>query len=515
MPKDWPLKVQQDIEQWLSQWGFEGNPFATYDANKEKLLRAFFVDTGQLDWVFGDPSDPRTVLFFASRGCGKTAHRRMVESEALPANHQGTTLAVIYNEFDHWGQSPHPPLPDDHLRVILQKGLKALLETIVQWPLESDEWWSECFSELKQILLTFAPDLFQPVPFLRYLRRTLPSAAQSQLTLDAVSNAFSQGSLRSVIEQNTFLQENERTVFLAQLADAAPTDYNFQTGSLRPAMEILIKLSLALGLKAVYVLVDGVDEVKLHSLSWIDCLETLLSDLHLMNMPGLAFKFFLPAEKRDELLAKEWVRSDRLPYATLLWSKDDLKSLLQHRLRAFSSVGIESLKGMCEPRLARVIDDELVNKANGIPRRLLQLGQELLGTHCQATPPKGLLTHDEWTTAVQSIEAEARIGGDVSSALSYLYIDAKHSSAYIGERKIELTPNEHQFLMCLAENDGSGDKQYIAEHVYDTTEGVTDQAISSLVSRLRKKIELDPSNPSYIRTDHGLGFSLAHWKLKE
>ncbi len=69
--------------------------------------------------------------------------------------------------------------------------------------------------------------------------------------------------------------------------------------------------------------------------------------------------------------------------------------------------------------------------------------------------------------------------------------------------------------MCLAKNNGFGDKELLIEFVYDNPPGgVTDQAISSVVKRLRDKIELDSHNPYYIRTQHGQGFMLNRWKLK-
>ena len=40
--------------------------------------------------------------------------------------------------------------------------------------------------------------------------------------------------------------------------------------------------------------------------------------------------------------------------------------------------------------------------------------------------------------------------------------------------------------------------------------GVTDQAVSRLVRRLREKIEPYPSDPVYLLTEHSAGFRLQH-----
>lgn len=517
MPEDFSDSVKQSIKRWLNQRGFEDNPFATSDAEKEYFLHQVFVNTGKLEWIRGDATNPHTVLFFAFRGCGKTAHRKMLEFELAPTNRNGDTLAVIYNEFDHWQELQKVPTAADHIHAILQKGIVALFDAVVRqqkWP---EIWQPEHFCELKQLCLEFAIDMLQPVKILRYLKQAGIDVAGHSITLQDITVGLNETRLAGILKHKGISEEKTPAHFFIQLVDACPTTYDLALHSSRSAMELFVELTLALGMKNVYVLVDSVDEVILQNSDWLTCLEPLLSDLHLMNKTkGLAFKFFLPAEYQDEFLSRQWVRADKLPYAKLVWSEEDLKSLMRHRLRAFSSVGIDSIKGMCEPRLASVIDDELVRAARGVPRTLLDLGNMLLGVHGQKISPQQFITHEEWLQVLAMSEQTFGSVVETGPALPYLYIDSLRSCVYMGERglKRDLTPLELRFLVCLTQHDGFSSKQQIIECVYDNPAGgVTDQAVSSVVSRLRKKIESDPADPQYLKTEHSSGFSLWHWRL--
>ena len=79
------------------------------------------------------------------------------------------------------------------------------------------------------------------------------------------------------------------------------------------------------------------------------------------------------------------------------------------------------------------------------------------------------------------------------------------------DRDVEtLTNLEAQFLRYLASVDGrvvSHDEAL--QKVWGYREGVRSRAVSLLVGRLRKKIERDPKDPSYLLTAYGAGFRLA------
>jgi DNA-binding response OmpR family regulator len=54
------------------------------------------------------------------------------------------------------------------------------------------------------------------------------------------------------------------------------------------------------------------------------------------------------------------------------------------------------------------------------------------------------------------------------------------------------------------------DRDRIISAVYEATEGVSDNAIDSMVFRLRQKIGDDAGNPVYLFTVRGRGFRLTN-----
>ncbi len=76
-----------------------------------------------------------------------------------------------------------------------------------------------------------------------------------------------------------------------------------------------------------------------------------------------------------------------------------------------------------------------------------------------------------------------------------------------------LTPSEFRLLKFLIVNRGKiCEKEEVINAVWKDTktqEGVTDQALDQIVYRLRKKVEEDPNNPTYIQTIKGKGIKLA------
>lgn len=77
------------------------------------------------------------------------------------------------------------------------------------------------------------------------------------------------------------------------------------------------------------------------------------------------------------------------------------------------------------------------------------------------------------------------------------------------ELEPELSPSQFDLLELLVDAQGGiVDRDQIAEAVWGSTEGVTEQAIDALVRRLRRRLaEVDPSR-EYILTVRGYGFRL-------
>lgn len=80
-----------------------------------------------------------------------------------------------------------------------------------------------------------------------------------------------------------------------------------------------------------------------------------------------------------------------------------------------------------------------------------------------------------------------------------LMIDMDSRLVTVGEEQIELHAKEFNILCCLAKNQGKIlTKQQIYEEVWQVQYAYDDNNIMGYISKLRKSIEPDPNNPTYI-----------------
>lgn len=80
-------------------------------------------------------------------------------------------------------------------------------------------------------------------------------------------------------------------------------------------------------------------------------------------------------------------------------------------------------------------------------------------------------------------------------------------------KEIELSKTEQKLLRILVENRGSIlTRDMLIDRVWsDASYFVNENALSVTIRRLRNKLEDDPSQPIYIQTVYGMGYS---WKVK-
>ena len=114
-----------------------------------------------------------------------------------------------------------------------------------------------------------------------------------------------------------------------------------------------LELIQALDYKALYILVDGLDETSL--LPTPDAvtrfIQPLLTDLKLLDERQLAFKIFLPQHLEPYLTQHTDFRRKRLAIHQLTWSEADLLQS-QRRLRSFSNANVSTMQIFCETELA-------------------------------------------------------------------------------------------------------------------------------------------------------------------
>ena len=88
-----------------------------------------------------------------------------------------------------------------------------------------------------------------------------------------------------------------------------------------------------------------------------------------------------------------------------------------------------------------------------------------------------------------------------------LQIDLENRSVTTANGTIELPPKEFDLLLYCAKHQGKIlTKQQIYEEVWGEEYFYDDSNIMAIISRLRKKLEVNPSSPKYIQTVKGIGY---------
>lgn len=90
-----------------------------------------------------------------------------------------------------------------------------------------------------------------------------------------------------------------------------------------------------------------------------------------------------------------------------------------------------------------------------------------------------------------------------------IFIDPLTRLAYRnGHEIVDLTKQEYRFLQYLYTNSGKiCEREEVSDAVWGGSEGVSDEAIDQVMTRLRSKLEKDKSNPAHLITIRGRGFT--------
>ena len=152
----------------------------------------------------------------------------------------------------------------------------------------------------------------------------------------------------------------------------------------------LLRIAKACGFDAVYVLVDEVDEYaetlnKPQVASQL--VAPIISSLQLLELEGLAFKFFLSEAvfgELEELCNKKeteirWDRTSHPEPYHLAWSDSDIRVMLEKRLRVYSTGDQvnKSLDSFCNESVTESVDELIARYAYRSPRHLIQLAERL------------------------------------------------------------------------------------------------------------------------------------------
>ncbi len=515
------------LSSWLTKQGFTSNPFASKEADFEaandpnRFSQSYFIGDYWFSLIAGDWQQPRPAILHGSRGSGKSATRLALEYECRESSLAGHVLATSYLDFEEAMRATTPQaIQQAHLTAITRQVTTAIFHFFQERPaLLGQSLCNPSYDFFAQLIASYT-SLLQPLPLEKVLRaNNLPDFVLSRENL---AN-FSLGNQRPWLE------------LLLRATEIEPLT-NRPT---RATLAELSQIARQIGLVAIYVLIDRVDEL-LETASdpqvGAKILTPLLADLRLLELPGYGFKFFIPGEVFQALQQNPAFRTDRLQHVEIRWTQPLLKRFLVNRLRAYSRSRISSLGPLCNENLSPIIDDWLVELAGLSPRNLLRLGELLITQHVSSENTDELLSRADLENAY-NIQAnqllhEGSISGfklDLPGQLppeleavlrpgeKGLLLDMARRMVWCNGRELAHPPVglELDLLEYLYEHAGYVvSKEEIIRAIYgEEAIEVEDQRLAKLVQRLRDKLE-PPSNSekrrgsSYIITIPREGYKL-------
>jgi two-component system KDP operon response regulator KdpE len=118
---------------------------------------------------------------------------------------------------------------------------------------------------------------------------------------------------------------------------------------------------------------------------------------------------------------------------------------------------------------------------------------------------------DELLARLRALLRRATPSGEPVLEIGELAIDLEKRLVTVGDRRVQLTPNEFDLLRVLAQNEGKlMTHPAILREVWGPAYGTESHYLHVYVSQLRRKLEDDPARPRYLLTEAGAGYRLVN-----
>lgn len=385
--------------QWVDYFGFQRFPFDRPEAGNEEFARpdflaSCFVEPRGFERVFGQADSPVTSLLFAARGTGKTACRVMMDYycqnglarlSSAQFGEPNFVLSVPHTRLDNVREiarqtSENPGAvqiaPEHHVIEIMRQAIPAFVNLVARNAVFSkkiSEFSKSNFEDLSFYIVLYSAYLTSPQKdFLRDLGVSMPPIENQIRGLAGQTDVHE----RSLSWEPIMIQQRIGVSAMVHLEHWA---------ALMPMV----------GIKSIYVLVDGVDELMesaddpqyAHAL-----IRPVLTNLKLMDgTHHLAFKFFLPSDMETNVLSDKKFRLDRgFVIQKLELKPEDLINILRERLSALRRPDYEirdrtaaGFDALCVPELRGQVEQDIIDVVKGNPRRLMNFCSLMITAHCQ------------------------------------------------------------------------------------------------------------------------------------
>lgn len=162
-----------------------------------------------------------------------------------------------------------------------------------------------------------------------------------------------------------------------------------------------ITLAKALGYQRFYLLVDVVDAPRHQKQDIYQQLLPLFELFQFVATQPIYLKFFLP-RRWQERIETMYRLPNQIPSFIIEWQNPtDLQQLISNRFRSAGS-WVESLNALASQEFAGQLEAQLIQQAEGSPRRLLHLIYALLDNHARRDPTDPMITVSDWQKTRQA-----------------------------------------------------------------------------------------------------------------
>lgn len=379
--------------------GFNKKPFAYTNADEEENLEEYFISPPYYENIQGDYNSPSSNIVLAPRGSGKTAQRKMIEiwSKDKPV------LCVTYDRFELGANQNIDDITlNYHLKNILQQTLIHLVIWLHNYPDNIKTLTKEDKRNLSVLCHNYlgdinASDINNVINNLKSVNEKIKKFWNENIGfLDTLLNFVLKKYDLPELDLPELKQEEKK---LGQ-------SYKYQ-------LELIYQLAQKIGFKAIYILIDKVDETHLTTNdpnATFRLIEPLIKELETHSIKGYAFKYFLWDKIYNKLL--ESARPDRIQINTLEWSKEKLLLMLSYRLKAFSGGKITCINELYQNYFNKITSDEIIVALSWrSPRNVIRFCQEIIAE--QSLINTEVNTLDTRTLDKASLKISEKISGEI------------------------------------------------------------------------------------------------------
>ncbi len=308
-------------------------------------------------------------------------------------------------------------------------------------------------------------------------------------------------------DQANRLSQDDLQWYLKLLEQTALSILKEQS-STKDQLRLLMTVLRAAKYERLWLMVDGLERwTPRQTAGQIEALlEALLSTLIFFDLPGVAFKLFLPAPLKSALHKTSGVERHRSGETDLTWSSDTLREMLENRLMCVLSSKKVSLASLCD-------EDQFLNwlkeYGGASPRAWLRFTAPLVmefqknGKRLTSTQTHEFVRQHPAPLRLYLERSEIWLGEKCvanSSALEFRVLE------YLVAHPEKLASLEELYYYAYKGLNSPPDKGEPEWAPQKTWRG----AMDNVLMRIRQKIEPDPKTPLYLITHHGKGVELLH-----